>query len=205
VADNTAAGGLWNSEALGHLLHFAVMAAMVGSTVAGIKMVPTAAQVPVTSRSSASTMAWNKSQLAGRAAFQTGSSRVVLKKSGGAVKVTAAANSTPAAAEATRLQIEKTLDRPTVLVSEKLGEAGLELLRKMADVDCSYNLTQEELCAKISSCDALIVRSGTKVTREVFKAANGRLKVFFFPFRFLNHVKTPCLFCCESPLFPGGF
>jgi len=150
---------------------------MVGSTVAGIKMVPTAAQVPVTSRSSASTMAWNRSQLAGRAAFQTGSSRVVLKKSGGAVKVTAAANSTPAAAEATRLQIEKTLDRPTVLVSEKLGEAGLELLRKMADVDCSYNLTQEELCAKISSCDALIVRSGTKVTREVFKAANGRLKV----------------------------
>lgn len=174
-------GVLWNSEAPGHLLHFAVMAAMVGSTVAGIKMVPTAAQVPVNSRSCASTMAWNRSQLAGRAAFQTGSSRVVLKKTGGAVKVTAAANSTPAAAEATRLQIEKTLDRPTVLVSEKLGEAGLELLRKMADVDCSYNLTQEELCAKISSCDALIVRSGTKVTREVFKAANGRLKVNFFP------------------------
>lgn len=174
-------GVLWNSEAPGHLLHFAVMAAMVGSTVAGIKMVPTAAQVPVNSRSSASTMAWNRSQLAGRAAFQTGSARVVVKKTRGAVKVTAAANSTPAAAEATRLQIEKTLDRPTVLVSEKLGEAGLELLRKMADVDCSYNLTQEELCAKISSCDALIVRSGTKVTREVFKAANGRLKVFFSP------------------------
>lgn len=181
MADTTAAGCLWNSEALGHLLHFAVMAAMMGSTVAGIKMVPTVAQVPVNSRSSASTMAWNRSQLAGRAAFQTGSSRLVVTKTGGAVKVAAAANSTPAAAEATRLQIEKTLDRPTVLVSEKLGEAGLELLRKMADVDCSYNLTQEELCAKISSCDALIVRSGTKVTREVFKAANGRLKVFFFP------------------------
>ncbi|KAF3795819.1 D-3-phosphoglycerate dehydrogenase 1 [Nymphaea thermarum] len=67
--------------------------------------------------------------------------------------------------------------KPTILVAEKLGEAGLELLRSFANVDCSYNLTPEELCAKISLCDALIVRSGTKVTREVFEAARGRLKV----------------------------
>eukprot|EP00271_Cylindrocystis_brebissonii_P011823 TRINITY_DN29790_c0_g1_i1.p1 TRINITY_DN29790_c0_g1~~TRINITY_DN29790_c0_g1_i1.p1 ORF type:complete len:632 (+),score=98.44 TRINITY_DN29790_c0_g1_i1:122-2017(+) len=67
--------------------------------------------------------------------------------------------------------------KPTVLVSEKLGDAGIELLKKFANVDCSYNLTSEELCAKISLCDALIVRSGTKVTREVFEASNGRLKV----------------------------
>lgn len=66
---------------------------------------------------------------------------------------------------------------PTVLVAEKLGEGGLELLRKVANVDCSYNLTPEDLCAKISLCDALIVRSGTKVTREVFEASKGRLKV----------------------------
>ncbi|CAA6670298.1 unnamed protein product [Spirodela intermedia] len=57
--------------------------------------------------------------------------------------------------------------KPTVLVSEKLGEAGLEVLRGFAN----------ELCAKISLCDALIVRSGTKVSREVFEAAKGRLKV----------------------------
>ncbi|PKU63403.1 D-3-phosphoglycerate dehydrogenase 3, chloroplastic [Dendrobium catenatum] len=67
--------------------------------------------------------------------------------------------------------------KPTVLVSEKLGEAGLELLREFANVDCSYNLTSEDLCAKISLCDALVVRSGTKVTREVFEASKGRLKV----------------------------
>ena len=42
---------------------------------------------------------------------------------------------------------------------------------------CEYNLSLEELCAKISLCDALIVRSGTKVSREVFEAAKGRLKV----------------------------
>ncbi|XP_042502740.1 D-3-phosphoglycerate dehydrogenase 1, chloroplastic-like [Macadamia integrifolia] len=67
--------------------------------------------------------------------------------------------------------------KPTILVSEKLGEAGLELLRSFGNVDCSYNLSQEDLCSKISLCDALIVRSGTKVTREVFEASKGRLKV----------------------------
>ncbi|KAK1290170.1 hypothetical protein QJS10_CPB18g00255 [Acorus calamus] len=67
--------------------------------------------------------------------------------------------------------------KPTVLVAEKLGEAGLGLLRGFSNVDCSYNLSAEELCAKISLCDALIVRSGTKVTREVFEAAKGRLRV----------------------------
>ncbi|RWW83606.1 hypothetical protein BHE74_00007880 [Ensete ventricosum] len=80
--------------------------------------------------------------------------------------------------EGRRLRIEAAAAaRPTVLVAEKLGDAGLDLLRGFANVDCSYNLAPEELCAKISLCDALIVRSGTKVTREVFEAAKGRLKV----------------------------
>jgi D-3-phosphoglycerate dehydrogenase len=67
--------------------------------------------------------------------------------------------------------------KPTVLVAEKLGDAGLQLLKKFANVDCSYNLSPEELCTKISLCDALIVRSGTRVTREVFESSGGRLKV----------------------------
>ncbi|KAL9231740.1 hypothetical protein vseg_006928 [Gypsophila vaccaria] len=67
--------------------------------------------------------------------------------------------------------------KPTILVAEKLGDAGITLLKKHANVDCSYNLTPEELNTKISLCDALIVRSGTKVTREVFESSGGRLKV----------------------------
>ncbi|TXG64231.1 hypothetical protein EZV62_011225 [Acer yangbiense] len=67
--------------------------------------------------------------------------------------------------------------KPTVLVAEKLGEAGLDLLKEFANVDCAYNLSPEELCTKISLCDALIVRSGTKVNREVFESSSGRLKV----------------------------
>ncbi|EOY14362.1 D-3-phosphoglycerate dehydrogenase [Theobroma cacao] len=67
--------------------------------------------------------------------------------------------------------------KPTVLVAEKLGDAGIQLLKAFANVDCSYNLSPEELCTKISLCDALIVRSGTKVTREVFESSGGRVKV----------------------------
>ncbi|KAG2318631.1 hypothetical protein Bca52824_011844 [Brassica carinata] len=67
--------------------------------------------------------------------------------------------------------------KPTILVAEKLGEAGVKLLEGFANVDCSYNMTPEELNTKISLCDALIVRSGTKVGREVFESSRGRLKV----------------------------
>ncbi|RRT81631.1 hypothetical protein B296_00015766, partial [Ensete ventricosum] len=67
--------------------------------------------------------------------------------------------------------------RPTVLVTEKLGEVGLQLLREIANVDCSYNLVPEELCDKMSLYDVLIVLTGTKVTREAFEAFEGRLKV----------------------------
>lgn len=67
--------------------------------------------------------------------------------------------------------------KPTILVSEKLGEAGLQVLREFGNVDCAYDLSPEELCSKIASSDALIVRSGTKVTRQVFESGKGRLKV----------------------------
>uniref|UniRef100_A0A7C9ER97 D-3-phosphoglycerate dehydrogenase n=1 Tax=Opuntia streptacantha TaxID=393608 RepID=A0A7C9ER97_OPUST len=82
------------------------------------------------------------------------------------------------AATQKRFTVSASVDaKPTILVAEKLGEAGLELLKKFANVDCSYNLSPEELCTKISLCDALIVRSGTKVSREVFESSRGRLKV----------------------------
>ncbi|WOK99939.1 D-3-phosphoglycerate dehydrogenase 1, chloroplastic [Canna indica] len=67
--------------------------------------------------------------------------------------------------------------KPRVLVAEKLGAAGLALLKGVADVDCSYNLSPEELRAKILLCDALIVRSGTKVGRDVFESSGGKLRV----------------------------
>ncbi|XP_062101747.1 D-3-phosphoglycerate dehydrogenase 3, chloroplastic-like [Humulus lupulus] len=81
-------------------------------------------------------------------------------------------------AKSNSLIVKAFLDaKPTILVTEKLGEAGLQLLKRFANVDCSYNLSPEELCTKISLCDALIVRSGTAVSREVFESSGGRLKV----------------------------
>ncbi|KAL1224080.1 D-3-phosphoglycerate dehydrogenase 2 [Cardamine amara subsp. amara] len=74
-------------------------------------------------------------------------------------------------------QDNPTLPKPRILVAEKLGEAGVNLLREFGDVDCSYGLSPEDLKKKVAESDALIVRSGTKVTREVFEAAKGRLKV----------------------------
>ena len=41
--------------------------------------------------------------------------------------------------------------------------AGLKLLRDFGNVDTSYNLTPEQLCEKIASADALIIRSATQV------------------------------------------
>ncbi|KAJ4813798.1 D-3-phosphoglycerate dehydrogenase [Rhynchospora pubera] len=71
----------------------------------------------------------------------------------------------------------RAVSKPTVLVAEKLGAAGLELLKEFANVDCAYNMTPEELCAKVALSDALIVRSGTKVNRSVFEFSAGRLRV----------------------------
>ncbi|KAK1607645.1 hypothetical protein QYE76_031318 [Lolium multiflorum] len=67
--------------------------------------------------------------------------------------------------------------KPAVLVAEKLGEAGLAVLRQFADVECAYGMSPADLLAKVAQFDALIVRSGTKVTREVLEAGRGRLRV----------------------------
>lgn len=109
-----------------------------------------------------------------------GSARLPLKLSSGrrhVLSITSVLKTVefPAAAPASD-QVRR-VQKPTILVSEKLGEAGLEVLREFGEVECCYDLSAEDLCAKISLCDALIVRSGTKVTREVFAAAKGRLKV----------------------------
>lgn len=59
-----------------------------------------------------------------------------------------------------------------VLVTEKLADAGLAVLRdKGYEVDVKLELAPEELVATIPGYDALIVRSATKVDRAVIEAA----------------------------------
>lgn len=65
-----------------------------------------------------------------------------------------------------------------ILVSDPLSEEGLEILKKEKSfqIDVKTKLTPEELKKIIKDYDALIVRSGTKVTKEIIEAADN-LKV----------------------------
>src|SRR5690606_26454918 len=59
---------------------------------------------------------------------------------------------------------------PKVLVTDRIGEEGLAILRENLDVDVMLGLTPEELLKTIPGYQALAVRSETKVTAEVLKA-----------------------------------
>jgi D-3-phosphoglycerate dehydrogenase len=65
-----------------------------------------------------------------------------------------------------------------ILVSDKLGDVGLQRLDEATDAtyDLKTNLTKEELIDIIPEYDALIVRSGTKVDFDIL-AAGTNLKV----------------------------
>jgi D-3-phosphoglycerate dehydrogenase len=65
---------------------------------------------------------------------------------------------------------------PKVLVSDPIAPEGIELMKKVADVDVKTGLPKEELVRIIGDYDALAVRSESKVTAEVIAAA-GKLKI----------------------------
>ena len=58
---------------------------------------------------------------------------------------------------------------PRVLVTDRIGEEGLALLREKLDVDVMLGMTPEELLDVIPNYEALAVRSETKVTAEVLE------------------------------------
>ncbi len=61
---------------------------------------------------------------------------------------------------------------PKVLVSDPIDQAGLDILSQVASVDVKTNLPLEELISIIPAYDALMIRSGTKVTKEVLEAGS---------------------------------
>jgi D-3-phosphoglycerate dehydrogenase len=65
-----------------------------------------------------------------------------------------------------------------VLVSDTLSEQGLAILRKGAGLEVDYQpgLNETDLAAAIKGADALVIRSGSKVTARVLEAAD-QLKV----------------------------
>jgi len=63
------------------------------------------------------------------------------------------------------------LERFKVLVTDTLAKVGIDVLSEAADVSVCPGISQEELKRIIGDYDALIVRSTTKVTREVIERA----------------------------------
>lgn len=64
-----------------------------------------------------------------------------------------------------------------VIVTDKMAEDGVVYLRENGfDVDTKYGISQEELLGIIGEYDAIIVRSATKITKEVVEKATN-LKV----------------------------
>src|SRR6185437_5398103 len=64
----------------------------------------------------------------------------------------------------------------SVLVTEEIARAGVELLRGQFQVDVELTLTPDELACRIGDYDALIVRSATSVSAGLLEHA-GKLKV----------------------------
>ena len=60
-----------------------------------------------------------------------------------------------------------------VLVSDKLSPQGLAILEQTPDLEVDYapGLDADELLARIPEVDGLVIRSSTKVTRDVLDAA----------------------------------
>jgi len=57
-----------------------------------------------------------------------------------------------------------------VLIADRIAAEGIEALRAHAEVDVKTGLSRDELVSIIGDYDALIVRSDTKVSREVIEA-----------------------------------
>ena len=67
-------------------------------------------------------------------------------------------------------------ERPRVLVKEKIGEPGVALLREHFDVELGLDWDDAELAERIGDYDGIVIRSATKLTRELLERGE-RLRV----------------------------
>ncbi|HIQ32257.1 MAG TPA: phosphoglycerate dehydrogenase, partial [Methanothermococcus okinawensis] len=63
-----------------------------------------------------------------------------------------------------------------ILITDDIHEEAVEILRKVGDVEIATNLSREELKRKIEDVDVIVVRSGTKLTRDILEHAK-KLKI----------------------------
>ncbi len=58
-----------------------------------------------------------------------------------------------------------------VLVAEKIGESGLELLRRHFEVDVATDWSREDLASRIEGYDGILIRSATKLDADLLARA----------------------------------
>jgi len=63
-----------------------------------------------------------------------------------------------------------------ILVADPIHEDGVKALREFAEVEVATGLTPAELLERLSGCEVLVVRSATRVTKEIIDAGK-QLKV----------------------------
>jgi D-3-phosphoglycerate dehydrogenase / 2-oxoglutarate reductase len=63
-----------------------------------------------------------------------------------------------------------------VLVAEKIGQSGIDLLREHFDVDTAFDQDGFDLAGRIGEYDGVLIRSATKMTADLIEAG-GNLKV----------------------------
>ena len=63
-----------------------------------------------------------------------------------------------------------------VLIADQINEKGIDELEDIAEVVSDFKISKEELLEVIKDFDAIIVRSRTKVTREIIEAST-KLKI----------------------------
>src|SRR5947209_11957441 len=61
--------------------------------------------------------------------------------------------------------------RARVLVAEKIGESGINLLREHFDVEVGAGWSREELAQRIGEYDGILIRSATKLDAELLSRA----------------------------------
>ena len=81
--------------------------------------------------------------------------------------------------------------RPTVLVAEKLGAGGVEMLKDVADVKTALNMSKEELLDVISQADALVIRSATKARPLLVERWQGCIHA-------VNDTECSRIYCCHT-------
>ena len=61
--------------------------------------------------------------------------------------------------------------RPRVLVAEKIGDSGIELLREHFEVELGAGWSPDELASRIGEYDGILIRSATKLDGELLERA----------------------------------